>query len=74
MAGISLEQARAAKKKVKRQLAGVATVVGIGLTRLNGDYAVKINLSAPPADGPRLPDTIDGVPVRCEVVGKIKAL
>ncbi|MGH7004465.1 MAG: hypothetical protein ACREIP_11005 [Alphaproteobacteria bacterium] len=74
MSEISLEQARAAKAKAKRQLAGNAAVVGIGLTRLNGEYAVKVNLAAAPADRPSLPDSIDGVPVRCEVVGPIKAL
>jgi len=74
MSSIGIEQARAAKKKAKRQLAGVASVVGIGLTRVGDDYAVKINLAAAPSDGPKFPDNIDGVPVRCEVVGKLKAL
>lgn len=74
MSGISLERARAAKNKAKRQFAGVASVVGVGLTRLNGAYAVKVNLAAAPADGRGLPDSIDGVPVRCEIVGRIKAL
>jgi hypothetical protein len=72
MTGVNIEQARAAKEKAKRQLSGNPLIVGIGLTRIGDDYAVKINVAAAPADGPSVPDSIDGVPVRCEVVGKLK--
>jgi hypothetical protein len=74
MAGIGLEQARAAKAKAKEEVAGRATVVGVGLCRVDGDYAVKVNLAAAPAEGAALPQSIDGVPVRYEVVGSLKAL
>ncbi len=72
MTGVNIEQARAAKEKAKQQLSGNPLIVGIGLTRIGGDYAVKINVAAAPSDAPRVPDSIDGVPVRCEVVGKLK--
>ncbi len=74
MAGIGLEQARAAKAKAKQKVKGVAVVVGVGVTRQGSDYAVKINLAASPAEGEQLPDSIDGVPICYEIVGRIKAL
>ena len=49
-----------------------ASVVGIGLTRVGDGYGVKVNLDAPPRAQANLPETIDGVPVRIEVVGPIR--
>ena len=43
---ISIEEARAAKEAAKTELAGVPGVVGIGLTKLGDDYALKIKLRA----------------------------
>jgi hypothetical protein len=67
-----LEKARAAKKRAKTIFADKASVVGIGITRVGDRYGVKINLDAPPADDDDLPESIDGVPVRIEVVGPIR--
>jgi hypothetical protein len=72
MAPISLDQARAAKAIVRELLSGLE-VVGVGITRVQDDYAVKVNLSKPPPAGTELPTVIDGVPVRFEVTGKARA-
>jgi hypothetical protein len=44
----------------------------VGITRIGGGYGVKVNLDIPPDPEIDLPETIDGVPVRVEVVGKIR--
>jgi hypothetical protein len=48
-------------------------VVGIGITRVEGEYAIKVNLSEPIGPGTELPTEIDGVRVRVEVTGVIRA-
>jgi len=63
---ITLDQARAAKATAKRQFKRFK-IVGVGITRVGGEYAVKVNLSEPPAPGAKLPTEISGVPVRVEV-------
>jgi hypothetical protein len=72
MAGVTLEQARAAKTAALQYFEKLGTVVGAGVTRVDDDYAVKINLREPLADGVDVPAEIDGVPVRVEVVGPIR--
>jgi hypothetical protein len=69
---ISIEQARAAKDAAKTALAAIPGVVGIGITKIGGDYALKVNLSAALPPGVRLPDDIAGVPLRVELVGTIR--
>jgi hypothetical protein len=65
----TLDVARAAKAKASTLLADLP-VVGIGVTRVGEGYGLKINLSeAVPAVA--LPEQIDGVPVKAEVVGEI---
>lgn len=66
----SLEQARAVKEEVARRLAGAGEVVGVGLTKARGGYAVKVNLKEPPR-GP-VPDEVDGVPLLIDVVGVVR--
>lgn len=67
----TLEEARAAKRKAAAQLAHVAELNGIGITRIGKGYGLKINLSRSVAAV--LPRDVDGVPVRVEVVGTIRA-
>ena len=68
---ITIEQARAAKESAKALLASLPGVVGVGITKIGDDYALKVNLNAPlPADA-SAPDLIGGVPVLVEVVGRI---
>ena len=66
-----LSQVRAAKKKAETKLRGVREVNGIGITKIGADYALKVNLEAQPRTP--VPTSIDGVPVKTEVVGKIRA-
>jgi hypothetical protein len=68
----TLEQARAAKPLAYEEFRRKATVVGVGITRIDGGYGVKVNLEALPALSTELPESIEGVPVRVEVVGKIQ--
>ena len=68
---ISLEQARAAKASAGAVLADLPGVVGVGITKVGEDYALKVNLRAPLPAGVTVPDRIDDVPVRVEVVGRI---
>jgi hypothetical protein len=70
---VTLEQARAAKAVALKRLRRVRSVVGIGITRVGGEYALKINLREPLARGVRLPADVDGVSVRVEVVGVIRS-
>ena len=72
MAHQSLESARAAKKRAFDLFSKLGDVVGIGLTRINDGYGLKINFSSPPRDPTALPDDVDGVPVKVEVVGTIR--
>jgi hypothetical protein len=65
----TLTQARAAKAEVAKRLSGHPLVNGIGIARVNGGYAGKVNLSAPVRNG--MPRTVAGVPVKTEVVGRI---
>jgi hypothetical protein len=65
----TLSQARAAKQQALKTLATLAPVTGIGITRIDQGYGLKVNLERAPAAP--LPSDVDGVPVRVEVVGKI---
>jgi hypothetical protein len=65
----TVEQARAAKEKAKQLF---TDNVGVGITRVGGDYAVKVNLSDPMADPENAPTSIEGVPIQFEVVGRIR--
>ena len=68
---ISLEQARAAKKSAKVLLTALPGVVGVGITKVGEDYALKVNLRAPLPAGMSVPERIGDVPVKVEVVGRI---
>jgi hypothetical protein len=73
MAQITLDRAQAAKEVAVKRFEPLGTLVGAGITRVKGEYAVKINLSKPVDPGFELPTDIDGVPVRVEVTGPIRA-
>jgi hypothetical protein len=68
----TLREARTAKAKVVAAIADDASVVGVGITRIGDGYGVKLNLEAPPAPDANLPEDVDGVPIRIEVVGTIR--
>ena len=68
---ITLEQARAAKESAKALLAALPGVVGVGITKVGEDYALKVNLREPLPAGVSAPERIGDVPVSVEVVGRI---
>jgi hypothetical protein len=68
----TLEQARKAKVKMASRLIVLGDSGGVGITRIDGGYGLKVNLSQPPSEANTLPVEIDGVPVRFEVVGEIR--
>jgi len=69
---VTIDQARAAKDAAKAALASVPGVVGIGLTKIGDDYALKVNLREVLPANIAVPDRIAGVPVQVEVVGRIR--
>jgi hypothetical protein len=70
-ADLELEAARAAKQKISEKLTGNSLVRGIGITRVDHRYAVKVNVARPGAVS--VPDEVDGVPVMVVVVGNLVA-
>jgi hypothetical protein len=68
----SLDEARAAKAPAAEAFGRLAEVVGVGITRVGKGYGLKVNLSRQPRGASSLPSEIAGVPVRVEVVGKIR--
>ena len=68
---VDLERARAAKRRLRELLPDSLAVNGIGITQVGEDYAVKLNLTAAPADDRDLPHAVDGVRVVVEVIGPI---
>jgi hypothetical protein len=67
----TLEDARTMKPKALKVFGKKAEVVGVGITEIDGGYGLKVNLREQPAPGVDLPENLDGIPVRVEVVGKI---
>jgi hypothetical protein len=71
MSAISLEQARKAKQQASALFSQFATVVGVGITKLEDGYGIKVNLQQEPNPSVVLPESVEGVPVKVEVVGRI---
>jgi hypothetical protein len=72
MKNTGLDEARTAKERAKAIFADKTSVVGVGITRVGDGYGVKVNLDAPPAADANLPETIDGVTIRIDVVGSVR--
>lgn len=72
MVSTTLDQARAAKAKAAETFGRAASVVGVGITRIGDGFGIKVNLKEAPAADVTLPKTVDGVPVRLEIVGPIR--
>ena len=66
-----LDRARAAKARAHAVFSKLGDVVGVGITTIGSEYGLKINLASPPTSS-ELPTEVDGVPVRVEVVGRIR--
>ena len=72
MSQSALDKVQAAKRSAFERFTKLGAVAGVGITRVNGQYAVKVNLSEPLHPGIELPTEIDGVPIRVEIVGTIR--
>jgi len=69
----TLDEVRAAKPRALAVFESLATVVGVGITRVGEGYGLKVNLREAVADGTPLPTEVDGVPVRIAVTGQPRA-
>jgi hypothetical protein len=68
-----LDAVRRAKSKVTSSMPSGVDIVGVGIGFSGNGPALKVNLRSPPQDRKLLPETIDGVPVTYDIVGKIKS-
>jgi hypothetical protein len=66
-----LEAVRRAKTQVATLMPDGVDIVGVGIGLSGSEPALKVNLRAAPKDRASLPDTIDGIPVTYDYVGKI---
>lgn len=73
MPRVTLEQARAAKQAVLRHFEGAGATAAVGITRIEGEYAVKVNLAYPVEPGTDVPTEIEGVAVCVEITGPVRA-
>ena len=68
----SIEAARTAKEAFKAAFGATEGLVGVGLTRKDSGYAVKVNMQC--RTSAKLPKVVEGVPVVVEVVGVVRPL
>ena len=73
MPRITLQRAQAAKRTARKQFERLGSVTGVGITRVDGEYAVKVNLCEPLGEGIEPPREIDGVLVCVVVTGAVRA-
>ncbi|MEP7027653.1 MAG: hypothetical protein ABI960_03570 [Candidatus Eisenbacteria bacterium] len=62
----------AARRAARAAFSAHGTVAGVGMTRVDGQPAIKVNFTAPPRARVRMPKHIQGLPVVVAVVGEIK--
>jgi len=67
-----LEAVRRAKKRFSELVPKEVEVVGVGIGLSGSDPALKVNLRTPPVDRKLLPESVDGVPVIYDIVGKVR--
>lgn len=70
---VTKDQARDAKPAALAAFRRVADVVGVGITRIDDSYALKVNIRRPPKANIVLPSEVNGVRVKVEVTGDISA-
>ena len=70
--GATKDDARAQKVHAVEVFEQVGEVVGVGITRVNDSYGLKVNLRNQPVPGVQVPQDVNGVPVRVEVIGPIR--
>jgi hypothetical protein len=71
MADVTIEMARKAKDHIRDLATHFVGVTGIGLVRVGGSYAVKVNLRGEKQPG--MPPLVYGVPIVYEHTGAISA-
>lgn len=71
MGTVDLQQALAAQDRLERVLQGQGAVRGIGVTRADGGFLLKVNLLDDTARD-IVPAEIDGVTVRVQVTGRVR--
>lgn len=69
----TLEEVRAAKPHALEIFGAFEELTGVGITRVGEGYGLKVNFSREPSTDEPLPNEVDGVPVRIEVVGSIRS-
>ena len=69
---VSLDQARSAKTEAAKEFSRHGEVMGVGIVTVGDGYGLKINLKQLADDHTLLPQSVHGVPTRCEVVGVIR--
>lgn len=67
-----LNEARAAKARLRSDLAGRDGVCGVGIARSSDGYHVQVNLQRE-SDRSGVPGQVEGVPVDVRVSGRIRA-
>lgn len=67
-----LDQARAAKQRLRAELGRREGIAGVGLARTADGYRLVVNLSDPSA-GATVPESVDGVDVRVRQTGPVTA-
>ena len=67
-----LDRARAAKARLRSDLAGRDGVRGVGISRSADGYHVRVNLQRE-ADRAEVPGQVEGVPVDVRISGSIRA-
>ena len=71
MARTTIERARAVKATVRERLRGLKGMTGVGLSKIEGEYVVKVNVSSPIPEHLAPPSEIDGVAIVVDVTGPI---
>ena len=66
----TIDEARAAKARALEIFRRLGAVASVGISRIDGGYGLKVNLRKPLRPGVP-PTTVEGVPVRVELVGTV---
>ena len=66
-----LAKVRAAKPAAEKIFTDLLGEVAVGITRVRGEYALKVNLKSPPDPAVALPASVNGIGVCVEVTGPI---
>jgi hypothetical protein len=66
---LTFEQASAASAAVQKECEQLAPVASVGVARIDGGFGLKVNLRRAPRRGAKIPQTVQGVPVRFAVTG-----